>query len=68
MLKICADSIVKLLELIFKSCIDSGKFPTEWEKANAPVHIKKWKTSNRSQLSNFVAACFWEDTRTTNNF
>ena len=43
MLKIYAYSIVKLLELIFKSYIDSGKFPREWEKANAPVHIKNGK-------------------------
>ena len=41
MLKICGDSILKPLELIFKSCIESGKFPIEWKKANAvPVHKK----------------------------
>ena len=41
MLKICGDSILKPLELIFKSCIDSWKIPIEWKKANAvPVHKK----------------------------
>ena len=35
MLKICGESILKPLELIFKSCIKSGKFPIEWKKANA---------------------------------
>ena len=41
MLKICDDSILKPLELIFKSCIESGKFPIEWKKANVvPVHKK----------------------------
>ena len=41
MLKICGDSILKPLELIFKSCIESGKFPIEWKKANVvPVHKK----------------------------
>ena len=41
MLKICGDSIWKPLELIFKSCIESGKFPIEWKKANAvPVYKK----------------------------
>ena len=41
MLKICGDSILKLLELIFLSCIESGKFPIEWKKANVvPVHKK----------------------------
>ena len=34
MLKICCESILKPLELIFKSCIESGKFPIEWKKAN----------------------------------
>ena len=42
MLKICGDSILKPLELIFKSCIESGKFPIEWKKANVvPIHKKK---------------------------
>ena len=41
MLKICSDSILKPLELIFKSCIESGKFPIKWKKANVvPVHKK----------------------------
>ena len=41
LLKICADSILKHLELIFKSCIESEKFPMEWKKANVvPVHKK----------------------------
>ena len=41
MLKICVDSILKPLELIFKSCIESGKFPIKWRKANVvPVHKK----------------------------
>ena len=32
MLKICGDLNLKPLELTFKSCIDSGRFPTEWKK------------------------------------
>ena len=41
MLKACGESILKPLELIFKSCIESGKFPIEWKKANVvPVHKK----------------------------
>ena len=31
----------KPLELIFKSCLESGKFPPEWKKANVvPAHKK----------------------------
>ena len=39
MLKICEPSICKPLEIIFKSCLESGIFPLEWKKANVvPVH------------------------------
>ena len=39
MLKICVDSILKSLELIFKSCLENRKFSIEWEKVNVvPVH------------------------------
>ena len=41
MLKICGDSILKPLQLIFKSCLENEKFPIEWKKANVvPVHKK----------------------------
>ena len=41
MLKICESSIYKPLEIIFKSCLESGIFPREWKKANVvPVHKK----------------------------
>ena len=50
MLKICGDSILKHLELIFKPCIESGKFPIEWKKANAvPVH----KKNNKQLIENY---------------
>ena len=42
--KICSDLILKPLELIFKSCLENGKFPIEWKKANVvPVHKKNNK-------------------------
>ena len=41
MIKICDTSIFRPLKLIFQSCLESGKFPTEWKKANVvPVHNK----------------------------
>ena len=50
MLKICADSILKPLELIFKSYVESGKFPIEWKKANVvPVH----KKNNKQLIENY---------------
>ena len=44
MLKICDDSLCGPLELIFHSCIETEKFPSEWKKANVcPVHKKSEK-------------------------
>ena len=41
MVKICDDSICKPLKLIFQSCLESGKFPSECKKANmVPIHKK----------------------------
>ena len=34
MLKIYDESICKPLRIIFRSCLENGKFPSEWEKAN----------------------------------
>ena len=41
MLKICGSSIYKPLEMIFKQCIETGLFPSEWKKGNiVPIHKK----------------------------
>ena len=34
MLKICDESICKPLGIIFRSCLENGKFPSEWKKNN----------------------------------
>ena len=41
MVKLCDTSLCKSLELIFKSCLESGKFPLEWIKANVVPGNKK---------------------------
>ena len=42
MIKLCDDSVYKPLEMIFKSCLNQGIFPTKWKKVNVvPLH-KKW--------------------------
>ena len=43
MSKICGDSTLKSLELMFKSCIESGKFLIEWKKSNVARFIKNGK-------------------------
>ena len=40
MLKVCDESICKPLGIIFRSCLQNGKFPSEWKKANV-VSLKK---------------------------
>ena len=40
-LKICGSSIYKHLELVFKQCIETGVFPSEWKNGNIiPMHKK----------------------------
>ena len=40
MVKLCDASLCRPFEL-FKSCLENGKFPLEWKKANVvPVHKK----------------------------
>ena len=41
MVKLCDASLCKPLELIFKSYLESGKFPLEWKKANVVPAYKK---------------------------
>ena len=49
MLKICGEPISKLLEIIFKSCIRKGRFPSEWKKVNVvPVDKKGDKQVSKS--------------------
>ena len=44
MLKICGSSVCRPLQIIYKPCVDRGKFPQEWKKANVvPVHKKNDK-------------------------
>ena len=41
MLKICGSTVCRLLQIIYKSCIDKVNFPQEWKKANVvPLHKK----------------------------
>ena len=49
-IKICDASIYKSLELIFRCCLENGKFPTEWKKANVvPAHRK----GDKQNLKNY---------------
>ena len=41
MIKLCGISICKPLEIIFQNCLRSGKFPSEWKKANVVPTFEK---------------------------
>ena len=58
MIKIYNVSICKPLELIFRSCLENGKFPTEWKKAN--VVPDKQNMENYHPISIF-AFCCWKN-------
>ena len=50
MIKLGGNSISKPLSIIFKDCLNKGKFPHEWKKANVvPVH----KKGNKQCLENY---------------
>ena len=52
MIKICEACICKPLKLIFRSCFQNGKFPTEWKKANmVPGHRKEGRQNLKSYRS-----------------
>ena len=52
MIKICDASICKSFELISKLCLENGKFPTEWKKANVvPAHKKEGKQNLKNYRS-----------------
>ena len=41
MLKLCREAICRPLSIIFKACLNAGKFPSEWKKGNViPIHKK----------------------------
>ena len=50
MIKLCDVEIVKPLYLIYKECLETGRFPSSWKKANAlPIHKKE----NRQLKKNY---------------
>ena len=59
MLKRCGDSIWKPLELIFKTCLQNGRFPLEWKKPNVvPIHKKGDKqTIKNYRLVSLLPIC-----------
>ena len=50
MIKICSESIIKPLQITFKSCIQNRTFPNEQKKPNVvPIH----KKSEKQEFKNY---------------
>ena len=50
MLKICDDSLCGPLGVIFQSCFENDKFPSEWKKANA---VPTYKKNDKQLVKNY---------------
>ena len=47
MIKMCGDSIVVSLPIIYRSCISKGDFSSCWKMANlVPIHTKNGKSDS----------------------
>ena len=53
MLKLCGESIYKTLNLIFKSCLETDQFPSDWKKA-VPVFKKSEKRLSKNYRPIFL--------------
>ena len=59
MIKICDDSIVDPLCLIFEICLETGIYPSAWKKANIiPVHKKESRQSKKNYSSSSLLPIF----------
>ena len=61
MIKLCNKSVVKLLSIIFKNCIDTGTFSDIWKKPNIiPVHKKGDKQVVNNYRPVSLLPTFWK--------
>ena len=54
MLKICDQSIIRPIQIIYKQCFEKSCFPDEWKKA---VSIKKWQLLKNYQPAPLLTIC-----------
>ena len=50
MIKLCGNSVCNPLSIIFNDCLNEGKFPHEWKKANV---VSVYKKGNKQCLKNY---------------
>ena len=50
MLKLCGEAICRPLNIIFKTCLNTGKFPSEWKKGNV---VPIYKKDDKQNVNNY---------------
>ena len=59
MLKLCGETICRPLNIIFKTCLNTGKFPSKWKKGNVvSIHKKDDKQNVKNYLKLFEIKIF----------
>ena len=54
LLKICDESICQTLGIIFRSCLENGKFPSQWKKTNVSGScLQKKKKNIKQEVTNY---------------
>ena len=49
MIKLCGNSMYKPLSIIFNDCLNEGKFPHEWKKANVVLSCTQERKQRESE-------------------
>ena len=61
MIKICDESILSPLKIIFDTALKSGIYPENWKKANIiPVHKKESKNILKNYRPISLHTCLWK--------
>ena len=54
LLKICDESICQPLGITFRSCLENGKFPSQWKKTNVSGScLQKKKKNIKQEVTNY---------------
>ena len=59
--KICDKEIVKLLYLIYMKCLETGRFPSSWKKANVLLIHKKENRQLKKSTDLFHFTYLWKN-------
>ena len=62
MIKLCDIEIVKPLYLIYKECLETGRFPSSWKKDNVlPIHKKREQKAEEKLQTQLSSTYLWKN-------